>query len=492
MISVPHAAHAPLRSVCLAITALMALGSVGMAGKAEGMTQYQRGQYGVALYELEGVALQGDREASLLVGLMYLRGQGTEKNFEKAVYWLQEASRLGSAEAYGHLAEMYLAGTELPQSDQDAFYNADTAAKEGYVPAQLLLGKLYLEGRGIEQDASQAREWFTQAAAAGEAEAQYRLGQLSETGEGGNKDLSAALRWYKAAADKGYKAAAEALQRLGSPAAPAPVAVAPVVKPQTPGPAPRPPATPTITQKRRIALLIANQDYQQPIADLRGPGNDVNLLAKVLKDAGFQVISKTNLGLADMKREVTRFLDSVDGNTVSLLYYSGHGIEIEGKNYLLPTDLKMTPGMTANEAQELNFDLAATYARMTAKAEGSLNITILDACRDNPFKTSGVKGIGRTSGGLKGVDIPAGNGDSAIETFTAYAAESGQQAQDAGITQSNSPYAIALAEQIPVPGQVLEATFRKVREQVIRATLSAQKPMSYAGLTSEFFFTPKK
>lgn len=491
----PH--HPFLRLLGFCMVAALTLTSQAQAGKAEGMTYYQQGQYGVALYELEGAAFQGDKEASLLVGLMYLKGQGTEKNPVQAAYWFQEAAKLDSAEAHGYLAELYLAGNGLPQSDQNAFYNADAAAKQGHVPSELMLGNLYLEGRGTERDVDAASEWLGKAAEAGNAEAQYRLGQLLETGEGGSKDPELALHWYTLAASSGYKAASEALQRLKPPARPTVAAKPTSTTSSAPSSSvavtsPIKPDSPVTTHKRRIALLIANQDYQGTIPALKGPLNDVKLLGQVLQNAGFQVTIKTNLGLSNMKREVTRFLDSVDGNTVSLLYYSGHGLEIGGKNYLLPTDFEVTPSMTGNEAEELSFDLSATYARMTAKAEGSLNITILDACRDNPFKSSGVKGIGGAGGGLKGLDIPAGNGDGTIETFTAYAAESGQQAQDAGPGQTNSPYARALATQIPVPGQVLEVMFRNVRQQVIQETQNTQKPMSYAGLSSEFIFTSGK
>lgn len=483
----PHSSLLFLRAILLG--SFVSCCSV-VAGKAEGLTYYQQGQYGVALYELEGAAQQGDSEAAVLVGRMYLKGQGTEKDLVKAVHWLQEASRLGRPEAFLHLAELYLSGTGLPQNDFDAMHNAQAAALAGYVPGQLLVGKLYLEGRGEERDAAAARLWFGKAAADGDPEAQYRLGQLLEAGEGGERDLKAALDWYRAAAEGGYKAAVEAVQRL----APAPTPLATFGETLTPpstrvGPQHHP-LVQTSARTHRIALLIANQNYTGSIPALSGPINDVKLLEKVLRGAGFEVTTKANLGLSDLKREVTRFLESVDGQTVSLLYYSGHGVEIDGQNYLVPTDFKLSSDMTANEAQELSFNLAVPYSRMTAKAEGSLNITILDACRDNPFKQAGAKGIG-TSGGLKGLDIRAGNGSDTIETFTAYAAEAGQPAQDAVSTQANSPYAAALASQIPVPGQLLDTVFRNVRQLVMNNTDKRQRPVTLVGMSSEFFFTPK-
>ncbi|MFC6592060.1 caspase family protein [Deinococcus lacus] len=474
------------RSAAALLLSFSLLGAA-QAGKTEGMAAYNQGRYGVALDELTGAALQGDRDAALRVGLMHWRGQGTEANPGLAFYWFQEATKgantQSSAEAYGHLAELYLAGEGVPQSDIDAAYNADAAAQQGYAPAQLLLGKLLLEGRGhpAGPDPTAARHWFGQAAEAGNAEAQYRLGQLLETDEGGDQDLPEALKWYQAASQAGYKAASEALTRL-RPGIPLQPASAATVSPPRPLPSPQ-------TAKRRIALLIANADYAAPIADLRGPVNDVRLLEKVLTDVGFSVVTKTNLGLSDLKREVMGFLDSVDGNTVSLLYYSGHGVEMGGVNYLLPTDFAAGPNMTAGQAEELSFDIASAYARMTAKAEGSLNITILDACRDNPFAPLG-KGIG-SEGGLKNLTISAGRGK-AIETLTAYAAESGQRAEDTLPTQENSPYALALAAEIPVVGQPVETVFRNVGSLVHETTQRKQRPVYTSGLMSEFFFVPAK
>jgi len=147
-------------------------------------------------------------------------------------------------------------------------------------------------------------------------------------------------------------------------------------------------AAPTV-KKKRIALLIADQNYQDASLDLSGPINDARLIQASLVKAGFTVTVKTNLTLVQMNRDISSFLAGVDGNTVSLLYYSGHGVEIGGSNYLIPTDFQMKSDLTATEAVAEGVDIAAFYARMTAQAEGSLNITILDACRNNPFKSRG-------------------------------------------------------------------------------------------------------
>lgn len=467
------------RCVLLSVALLQPLAS---AAQSAGQGFYARGEYELALNELKWEALQGDRASQLLAGKMYLRGQGTEKDAVTAAYWFQEAAKQGSAEAQGHLAEMYLAGDGLPQDDVSAVYNARQAADQGYAPAQVLLGRLYLDGRGVEPDPQAALEWFEKAAVQGLAEGQYQLGQLLEGGEGVKKDMAGALKQYEAAAKQGYPAAIDALKRLGK--LPSPPVAQPAPSPAT---STQPERTPAPTQKKRVALLIANQDYEGEDLDLTGPINDVRLIADTLARSGFSVTVKTNLDLAGMNREVSSFLAGVDGNTVSLVYYSGHGVEIGGTNYLIPTDFVMTPNLTGSEAVARSVDIARLYSGMSADATGSLNITILDACRNNPFKTRGLKGVGDAPGGLKALSVPAGDGT--IETFTAYAAASGQVARD-GV--QNSPYATALARQMGVPGQVLEAMFRNVRQDVARQTANAQVPTSYANISSEFIFTPAK
>ncbi|WP_188963442.1 caspase family protein [Deinococcus aquiradiocola] len=472
----------------LGLSVLLGLGAA-LAGKQEGMEFYNKGQYEQALAELKDSVLgnDGDPEAQTLLGMMYLKGQGTEKDTVLATYWFQEAARQGNATAERTLGEMYLAGNGLPQDDYQAAYWTQQAADLGDAPAQVTLGKLRLDGRGVERDAHEAFRLFSLAAGHDDADAQYQLAQLYERGEGTAADREQALRWYRAASAGGLKAAAEALQRLSPATAPAPV----VLQPRNPSV----PASPLVTsaaptvKKKRIALLIADQNYQDASLDLSGPINDARLIQASLVKAGFTVTVKTNLTLVQMNRDISSFLAGVDGNTVSLLYYSGHGVEIGGANYLIPADFQMRRGLTATEAVAQSVDIAAFYARMPAQAEGSLNITILDACRDNPFKSRGLKGLGDGRDGLKTIGLTGGNGDGTVETFTAYAAASGQVAQD-GV--QNGPYATALAQQMTVPGQVLEVMFRNVRQEVARRTANQQIPTSYANISSEFIFVPSK
>lgn len=462
---------------------LLLLSTWSAGGKPEGLAAYSRGQYEQALEELKWVAMSGDRDAQTLVGTMYLQGLGTDRDAEQAAFFLQQAADQGDPVAQRTLGEMYLAGTGVPQNDLSSVFAVRQAADQGDAPAQLLLGKLYLDGRGVERDPELAAGWFLKAATQGNVGAAYQLGQAYERGEGVPADGNAARRWYRAAADAGQRAAADALVRLGSAALAAPPMPLAPQSVQDPS-ASRVAAT---SRTRRVALLIANQTYADASLGLSGPVNDARLLQASLVQAGFAVTLKTNLSLVQMNRELSAFLASVDATTVSVVYYSGHGLEINGVNYLVPTDFRATTGMSASEAVAQGVNIGSFYEQLSAQAEGSLNITILDACRNNPFKARGLKGVADLQGGLKAVALNAGGGDGTIETFTAYAAASGQVALDGDV---NGPYAVALARQITVPGQVLEVMFRRVRQEVARVTGNRQVPTSSANLSSEFVFIP--
>ena len=247
------------RSVFLCITLLL---GVAVAGKREGLDFYNRGQYAQALNELKGAALgnDGDPEAQALMGTIFLKGLGTEKDAIQAAYWFQEAATKGNAAGQRNLGEIYLAGNGLPQDDYQANYWTQQAAIQGDAIAQVTLGKLLLDGRGAKRNAQTAVRWFQQAADQGNADAQYQLAQLYERGEGTTQDQQQALRLYRTAAAAGQKAAAEALQRLTSigtlvpktQASSPPILVTPQGKPSV-----------QTVQRKRVALLLADQSYQQ-------------------------------------------------------------------------------------------------------------------------------------------------------------------------------------------------------------------------------------
>lgn len=262
-----------------------------------------------------------------------------------------------------------------------------------------------------------------------------------------------------------------AQQKVSQPALSAPVVAAP---PQI--------APPNVPQGRRVALLIGNSAYQR-VGGLQNPKNDVQLLATTLKNTGFQsVVVKTDLTQQQTLQALKEFSTVADGADWALLYYSGHGIEFGGVNYLVPVE--------ANLKSDRDVDLEAVDIGKVISAIGGakrLRLVILDACRDNPFasqmkRTVASRSVGR---GLARMEPEAG-------TLIAYAAKHGETALDGD--GSNSPYAQALAKRIQqTPALEVRRLFDVVRDDVMETTGQKQQPFSYGSVSGsmDFFFAQR-
>ena len=160
-------------------------------------------------------------------------------------------------------------------------------------------------------------------------------------------------------------------------------------------------ATPSAApaSERRTALVIGNSDYEL-ISPLRNPVNDARAMARVLGDLGFDVIAKENLDQKEMKRAIRDFGRKLGQGGVGLFYYAGHGVEVDGVNYLVPLEapIKFEDDVEI-EAVDVNMVL-----RKMASAANRLNIAILDACRNNPYARS----FRSTARGLAQIDAPSG------------------------------------------------------------------------------------
>ena len=223
----------------------------------------------------------------------------------------------------------------------------------------------------------------------------------------------------------------------------------------------------------RHALVIGNSAYA--VGPLANPKHDAEAIGKALKSVGFDVTKLIDANQQAMRRAVIEFGRKLrSSDSVGLLYYAGHGVQVGGENFLIPigADIKDQEEI-AVEGINLN-EVLKTMAR----AESRINIVILDACRDNPF-AGRVRGTG---GGLAQVLAPAG-------TLVAFATAPGQVALDGD--GQNSPYSLALAQAIPQPGLVLEEVFRRTRRQVLAQTSNKQTPWEHSSLTGEFYFRPK-
>lgn len=224
--------------------------------------------------------------------------------------------------------------------------------------------------------------------------------------------------------------------------------------------------------EQRVALVIGNSNYQNA-PQLANPDNDAQSMAQFLNSAGFEVISATDLGQDDMLRVVQDFSAKVSArgpNTVAMVYYAGHGVQLAGENYLVPVDAKVS-----NQTDLVNDSVRLVDVMSTLETIPSrMRIVILDACRNNPFPN--VNDAGR---GLAIVDAPNGS-------IVGYSTAPGAEALDG--SGGHSPYTQAFLNVAREPNVPIEQLFKRVRLQVNQTTSGAQIPWESSSLTSDFTF----
>jgi formylglycine-generating enzyme required for sulfatase activity len=219
----------------------------------------------------------------------------------------------------------------------------------------------------------------------------------------------------------------------------------------------------------RTALVIGNGAYVN--ATLRNPVNDARALAEALRSSGFTVMLRENVNKAQMKAAISEFGGKIRNGGVGLFYFSGHGVQLHDRNYLIPVG--------ANIEYEQHVDLEAVdVGYVTAEMENAqnrLNVVILDACRNNPFARS----FRSATRGLAQMMAPRG-------TLVAYSTTPGTVALDGdGV---NSPYTKALVSAIREPGLELMDVFKSVRSKVRVGTKEKQIPMEYSSVEGDFYF----
>jgi uncharacterized caspase-like protein len=222
---------------------------------------------------------------------------------------------------------------------------------------------------------------------------------------------------------------------------------------------------------KRVALVIGNSDYQNA-AGLRNPAKDAVSMAKLFKEAGFDTVAvETNVDNVDFKSAIRNFEDTAIDSDIAVVFYTGHGIEIGGANYLLPIDAKLATDSDAPEE-------AISLERLVESAKGAkrLRLIILDASRANPFiKTMKHTMTGSSNGqGLTKV-APADT-----NSLIAYSAKAGSTVDDDD--GEHSPFTTALLTNLTVPGLDIRLAFGRIRDQVLTKTGNRQEPFVYGAL----------
>jgi TPR repeat protein len=225
----------------------------------------------------------------------------------------------------------------------------------------------------------------------------------------------------------------------------------------------------------RVALVIGNSDYEHT-ADLLNPENDASDLAAVLKRLDFKVTKVSNQSYDSMRRNLRAFARAASASDIALVFFAGHGLEVNKHNYLIPTDAELRSDGDI-EYEALPLDLIIN----SVNGARHLGLVLVDACRNNPFaasmsRVSTTRSIGR---GLARVEPAAG-------TLVSYAAKEGTVADDGD--GRNSPYTAALVSLLDKPGLEINFLFRKVRDSVLESTNGRQEPFTYGSLPGRKIF----
>ncbi len=235
----------------------------------------------------------------------------------------------------------------------------------------------------------------------------------------------------------------------------------------------------TAAAEKRVALVIGNAAYVNAAA-LSNPVNDAGDMAAALTQVGFTVVHGFDVDKRGFDAKVRDFARALDQADVAVFFYAGHGLQVSGKNYLIPVDASLQGERDLDfEAISVDFVLR----QMELDREGKTNVVFLDACRDNPLARNLARSMGTRSVGI-------GQGlaqvQTGVGTFIAYSTQPGNVALDG--KGRNSPFTAALSKVIKEPGRNLTSVMIEVRKDVLTTTGGKQVPWDHSALTGEFYF----
>ena len=224
---------------------------------------------------------------------------------------------------------------------------------------------------------------------------------------------------------------------------------------------------------RRVALVIGNSNYES--APLKNPANDAKDVSEMLASLGFKVIKRINANRSDMRNAIRSFGKEITNADVALFYYAGHGMQIDGINYLIPLSASIE---IEDEVQDESIDAGLVIRKMyTAKSK--MNIIILDACRNNPFARS----FRSTKRGLAKIDAPKGS-------LVVYATSPGSTAED-GIGR-NGTFTKYFLKHIKTPNIEIEQILKRITKDIVHVTNGRQIPWRSSSLLDNFYFVKKE
>ncbi len=232
---------------------------------------------------------------------------------------------------------------------------------------------------------------------------------------------------------------------------------------------------------KRVAFVVGNAAYKS-VAPLPNPAVDAKSMARVLRNVGFDVVEGVNLSRDAMTAKLLEFGKKAEGADVAVFFYAGHGIAIDGTNYLLPVDADLKSEMDVKLGAAINVDLTLEQTMSEAKVK----LVFLDACRDNPFAAKI-----RSARTTRSVNVATGLAEmkSGEGTLIAFATGPGQTALD-GKQGTNSPFTRALIANVAQPGVEIQQAMTKVRAQVNEETSKSQLPWGHTNLIGSVYLNP--
>ena len=231
--------------------------------------------------------------------------------------------------------------------------------------------------------------------------------------------------------------------------------------------------------ERRVALVIGNSAYQN-VPELLNPRNDAADMAAKLQGLGFEVTAGNDLDLTAMRLKVRDFIKQLDGAQMAMLFYAGHGLQVNGVNYMVPVDAKLSSHDDL-EFEALPMDLVLSAMERNAK----VNLVFLDACRDNPLARNLARSMGTRSAAVGAGLARIGSG---VGSLIAFSTQPGNVALDGA--GRNSPFTAALLKHLGTPGQDITRDLVFVRRDVLEATGGKQVPWDSSSLTGEVILLP--
>jgi TPR repeat protein len=460
-------------------------------------------------YAIKGVEA-GDVDSHRALGWILL-GAGPHKNPKLAAVVWERAVALGNCVSASNLGVLYKSGGAGNSPAQIVPINFELARKWfqrsiscGNPVASKWMGDLYQHGLGVEANQETATSYYMQAALQGVPEAQYLIGQRYQSGIAVQKDVSLARHWYERALESGKtfndgntffkpqlaETAISLLERQSNALENVPTAIARAEEATLASRGdsnallkvtPKPQAADLQPRANRKALIFGNDAYASA-PKLENAKYDALAIAAGLRRVGYQVFLETDATRSKMNAAIRKFKSTIEGGDEVAIFYAGHAVQIANTNYLLPIDLK------ADSEDQIKDDAVPLQRLLDDVADRNAKFTlaIIDACRDNPFKSKN----GRSIGGTRGLSPTT----AATGQMIVFSAGSGQQALDKlgpDDKLKNGLFTRTFLKHIDTPGVSIDQIVRDVREEVVKSARSVgheQVPAIYDQVIGRFYF----